>query len=539
MNVRKKIIYLFLILFLLTAFWVLYVSLKKKDVLVERVVIVTIDTLRADHMGSYGYIVNTTPFLDNIGKQGILLKNMFAATATTAPSHASLFTSLYPLQHGVLKNGHKLADSFLTMAEILQEMGYKTAGIVSTDRHFLAANIHQGFQYFNEPTGLTKFKLTDFALKKLKKEGVPGYVLEKLLGLENKIFPGETVFLNVVQKQIGKEQTLKFKNLLVKHARFDWKYRMAQETIDVALDWLDTVQPAEKFFLWIHLYDPHGPLRPPKDHLEKIENSSDEERLFKFLINQHHINFDLFNNNKADMLQRIKAYDAEIHYSDFELQRFFNTYQTRGFDTRSLLIITSDHGQGLGSHNWWGHGRNIYNEQIHVPLLFYFSSGVGKGLIIDRMVEHVDIFPTVLELLGGNTKQLKEIKGESLVPFIFSNLGKKYQKKYVFSQRRFYEPGDANKGEPGEKNRAVGEKYALQTRDYKYIYSTHEENEFFDLRNDPYELNNRVNSGTTEKGQLKKMLLAIIKYLKEKTPSKRLSVDKETIERLKSLGYVQ
>jgi choline-sulfatase len=203
------------------------------------------------------------------------------------------------------------------------------------------------------------------------------------------------------------------------------------------------------------------------------------------------------------------------------------------------LIITSDHGQGLGSHNWWGHGRNIYNEQIHVPFIFYFSSEVGKGLMVDRMVEHVDIFPTVLELVGGNTEQLKEIKGESLVPFIFSNPGKKYRKKYVFSQRRFYEPGNANKSEPGEKNKTMGEKYALQIRDYKYIYSTHEEDGFFELRSDPCELNNRVNSGTPEEGQLKKTLLALIKYLKQKAPSEHLPVDKETIECLKSLGYIQ
>lgn len=146
MVVRKKTLFLPLIALLLISSGIFYYLRMKKENRLERVVLITIDTLRADHLGSYGYISNVSPFIDSVAKQGILFKNAFASMSHTAPSHASLFTSLYPLEHGVLKNWYKLADSYLTMAEIFQDMGYKTAGIVSTDRHFGAANIHQGFQ---------------------------------------------------------------------------------------------------------------------------------------------------------------------------------------------------------------------------------------------------------------------------------------------------------------------------------------------------------------------------------------------------------
>ena len=256
MNI-KKTIYISIIIFLSVVFLRLFVFRGKSEQ-ISRVVIITIDTLRADHLGSYGYKLNTSPFLDSIAKQGISFKNTFAATASTVPSHASLFTSLHPLQHGVLKNGHKLADDFLTMAEIFQEIGYKTAGITSTDRHFFVSNLHQGFSYYNEPTNLICFKLTKLSFRKLNENGVPNKILEKLQLLKKKAFPDKFTFLKTIEKQIGEEQTFKFQESLIKYAEFDMRYRSAQETIDVAINWLETIQPTEKFFLWIHLFDPIG-----------------------------------------------------------------------------------------------------------------------------------------------------------------------------------------------------------------------------------------------------------------------------------------
>jgi len=513
---------------------ILYLWMKKESQL-ERVVLVTIDTLRADHLGSYGYISNVSPFIDSVAKQGILFKNAFAPMSHTAPSHTSLFTSLYPLEHGVLKNWYKLADSYLTMAEIFQDMGYKTAGVVSTDRHFGPANLHQGFQYFNEPMDLVNDKITETTFRELRKKNLQKSILENLRDLQNKTFTDKRDFLQAVKERIDHAPWIGFPQFMVEHAKFDLRYRTASETIDVALNWLDDVEPTEKFFLWIHLFDPHTPLRPSKFHFNKVTDLSDDEKLFTFLLKQQEVAFEYFGYDKMKMLSEIRSYDSEILYVDAELQRFFQHYQLKGFDTKSLWVITADHGEGLGNHKWWRHGKHIYNEQLRVPLLFRFSSGTSKGTVIDHVIENVDIFPTIFEIIGGDTKQYTKISGESLTPFMLPKMERKYRKKYAFSQRRVYD----SKITIQNPDREEGEKYALQTQDSKYIFFTHGSDEFFDLRNDPYETFNLINDVSETQQQLKDSLFAKIEKLKESTPHALLTVDDETIKLLKSLGYIR
>ena len=161
--------------------------------------------------------------------------------------------------------------------------------------------------------------------------------------------------------------------------------------------------------------------------------------------------------------------------------------------------------------------------------------------MIDHIVEHVDIFPTVFEIIGRNIEKNLRIQGESLTPFIFPNPGTTYKKKFAFSQRRVYSSQHLLSLRSGHIETICenGEKYALQSQNYKYILCTHGMDEFFDLRSDPYEIHNLIESGSLEEQQLKNTLLAIINELKKHAPSKRLTVDKETTERLKSLGYIQ
>jgi arylsulfatase A-like enzyme len=535
-NKKFKLILLGLIITSLILLF--YFVFSRSDKRIDRIVFVTIDTLRADHLGCFGYLLETSPFLDNLSGKGILFKNAFSATSTTTPSHASLFTSLHPLQHGVLNNGHRLAHEFLTLSEILQKRGFKTAGIVSTDRHFMAANINQGFEYFSEPSNLTVYKISQRTINKLKKEGIPKEILFKLKSAVDQVFLDESTFLSHLESQIGKKETKKYQESLLKQAELDLMYRGAKETIDTALTWLNSIDPAESFFLWIHLFDPHGPLRPPPDHLEKIESQTDDMLLLKFLEERHYISLSFLNKNKSHTLHQIKSYDAEIRYADFELSRFFNYYQQKGFDKRSLWVITADHGQGLGNHNWWKHGRNIYNEQIRVPLIFYFSSGNSQGITISQPVEHTDVLPTIVDIIGENANKLKNIEGSSLAPFFLKNSLARYKKKYIFSQRRIYEFSEICDVSSREKNGKSGEKYALQTDAFKYIHSTKELDEFFDLYKDPFELKNMVNSGTDIEEKLMKTLKAMIVRLKKYRSVKPLKVEKKVLKKLESLGYI-
>lgn len=443
----------------------------------DRIILVTVDTLRADHLGCYGYPRRTAPFLDWLAGQGVLFRNAFASTATTAPSHATMFTSLYPLQHNVLKNGHRLNDAYVTLAEVLKAHGYSTAGFVSTAQHFGPGNLNQGFDVFNE----------------------------------------------AVPEKKGRT-------------------RKADKTITAALEWLAHRQPGERFFLWIHLYDPHQPYHPPAPFLETFRQQPPPARrqLARFLLDQHRIDLRFHQNSVEKMLETIDAYDGEILFADRQLQRLYQQLAAQALSSRTLWIVTSDHGEGLGNHRWMGHGKHIYNEQLHVPLIFYFSSGAIRGRQVEAVVEHTDLLPTVAELVGATIpKQVLPLQGTSLVALL-SGEGRASSSRLAFAQRRHYDPENRPKEiVPEETNYEDGETYALQDRNYKYIHHTAGAGELYDLRSDPYETQNLLGRRADVEKKLRETLLRKVHHFKKNAWGKPEPVDPKIIEQLKSLGYVQ
>jgi len=441
---------------------------------VDRVVLITIDTLRADHLSSFGYPIETSPWLDGIARRGVVFRRAYAHSATTKPSHSSLFTSLYPIEHGVLKNGHVLADNFLTMAEMMQAAGYRTAGFVSTDVP-LDGNVGQGFEHWdlpqwNDPTAPRSL------------------------------------------------------------------YRPAQETVDRALAWLDAeTSPDEKVFLWVHLYDPHNPLQPPDEDLAVIDESS------LTVGREEHIALLAERDIPADQpasYDKILRYDGEIHYADSELARLKQHLESSGFNRDALWIVTSDHGQGLGAHGWFGHSVQIYNAQLHVPLVFWFTNGaVAPRQVSDHLVRHVDVLPTLSEIVGGSlSEQIVPIRGRSLTPFLRGEEIAR-SRASAFAQRSEYAAPNKARLEKG--NYEPGSRYALQTLTRKYLLFTEGSDELYDLEADPYERVNLISDPRYKADG--ENLAAQIRAIVESSVNDRPvdSVSEEAAERLRSLGYIQ
>jgi len=381
-------------------------------------------------------------------------------------------------------------------------MGYQTAGFVSVLFFGTSSsNLSKGFDVFDGGT------------KKANKIGL--YRWANKIGLNRK---ANNIGLNRKANNIGLN-------------------RKAKGTVDAVIKWLDERRSTDRFFLWIHLFDPHRPYDPPASFLETFVNQPTNERdsFIGFLLEEHHIDFNFYGNNPEVMLGTIDRYDGEILFVDTELKRLYGHLQKKGLDSNSLWIVTSDHGEGLGNHRTRGHEERIYNEQIHVPLIFHFSSGAFQGLSVDQVVEHVDILPTVMELAGGElTSQIKNIQGVSLVPFFSENQVVPPIKNYAFAQRRKFDKMTQKRF-----RKLKGEKYALLDNEYKYIYRTQGKDELFDLRKDPYELNSLIGSGTEEENKFRNAIISKIKLLKQDTGAKIEFEDKEAIEQLKSLGYIQ
>jgi arylsulfatase A-like enzyme len=271
------------------------------------VILVSIDTLRSDRLPAYGYEGIDTPHLDRFAREAVLFERAYSHYPLTLPSHVSLFTGLLPPAHGVRDNrGYRLDDRHPTLASRLAEAGYRTAGFVSSSVLRGRTGVGRGFQLYDDT--------------------LPGRKQESL-----RVFP----------------------------------QRPGSETLTAAGDWLDGLAPGERFFLFLHLFEPHTPYDPPEPYRSRY----------------------------AD------PYDAEIAYSDALVGELFDQLRGAGRYDDALIIVLSDHGEGLGDHGESEHGLLLYRETLQVPLMIRLPGGQRGGERIERPVALVDVMPTVLGLL--------------------------------------------------------------------------------------------------------------------------------------------
>lgn len=442
---------------------------------VRRVVLITLDTTRADHLSALGYDLETSPWFDQLAAEGTLFERAYAQSATTKPSHASLFTSLYPIQHGVQRNGLVLEDEFVTMAEVLAGAGYRTAAFTSADAP-LGGNLRQGFQHWDEPQG-------------------------------------------------------EYSRALMGGAA----YRPARPTIDAAIEWLGAeVEPDASMFLWVHVYDAHKPLMPPPEYRQQID-----EKLAVAGIEAHdsRLASQGLPAGRAQLDQRVLDYDAEILYADTELRRLFDFMASQDLQDDTVWIIFGDHGQGLGSHGNFGHSVHIYNAQLHVPLLFWSSDGAfGPRRVGDAIVELTDVLPTVMDMLQlGELEQAMPVQGRSLWPYLQGSTPSG-RRLFAFSERSRY-TGKPKRQE--KFNYEPGSRYSYQDLGYKYLLFTEGPDEFYDLSADPYELVDLIDSEEYAeiRDLFRDRLVQLVASTESgATPG---SVSEEALEQLRALGYIQ
>ena len=287
------------------------------------VLLISMDTTRADRLGCYGHEGARTPTLDRIAAEGIRVQRALAPAPVTLPSHTTLMTGLNPVQHGVQDNGlFQAGPNLETLAELLAKRGYRTAAFVSA--YVLGAHygLDQGFEHYDD---------------RLQSRGAHGFA----------------------------------------HVE-----RRAALTVNAALEWLAQAPP-EPWFLWLHFFDPHAPYAPPEP----------------------------FQTEMAD------AYDAELAYLDKQIDRFLRRYDADGRLDRTLLVVTSDHGEGLQDHNELTHGIFLYDTTLHVPLLLRFPA-LGQGKVLRGQVGLVDVLPTVMDLLGAEIPE--GLAGKSFAPALSS-----------------------------------------------------------------------------------------------------------------------
>jgi len=338
----------------------------------RHIVLVTIDTLRADHIGLYGYERPTSPFIDSLAAESTVFEHAVPTSPSTAPSVASLLTGVYRASHGVRANGETLPDGVETLAEIFHAHGYRTIGRVANPMLDASKGYGQGFDDFALPPGLVQ--------RPPEMLGGAPLVAEAL------------------------------------------------RLIDAAGD--------APFFLWLHFYDPHGPYYPPAQyrgafHAAEYRWPSDAaelavagERNALFRLPQYQV----VERERAPADYRAR-YDAEIRYVDDHVRAIVEKLRQRGLWDDTLFVLTADHGEALGEHGYYfQHGWFTYDDCTRVPLLVRAPGRMPPGRRVPQTVSLVDVAPTVLELAGLPASA--EMEGTSLL----RQLGDGASERAVFAQ---------------------------------------------------------------------------------------------------------
>ena len=429
------------------------------------IVLITIDTLRADRLGCYGYDPHISNRIDALASRGVQFNNCMSQSSFTPASHASILTGQNPYRHGLrtIEGGkpYKLRRDQETLATLLKKAGYRTAAVISAfmvekEKYGLA----NGFEFY-EQSFYKKGATEDFDQQKQ----------------------------NIDTRR---SQTL--------------AQRRADVTTTIALDWLREVVK-DPFFLWVHYFDVHETFLIPPMIPGVFEYSIEGP-----LTDVHD-----------------QMYDVEIRYVDLMIGKLVDELYQLGLGKDTLIVLTSDHGQGMGDHDYYYHGARLYREQLHIPLIFSGAS-TPAGRKIQNLVRSIDIMPTILDLIGyPDEYRPKDIEGKSML-------------------RLWENPNamDADTliayGETAYPKEIYGKSplFSIIQDNMKLIYHSEvpDESEFYDLTLDPHELNNIY----SKEQEREREFIGTIRRLQAGTSfdvkHKKKREDKESEELLKSLGYL-
>jgi len=318
------------------------------------VLLVVLDTLRADHVSAYGYARSTTPRLDGLAEHGVLFEQAFANSSWTLPSHASLLTGRLPGEHGADWR-EPMRAGIPTLAEAFAARGYATAAF--------AANTSYVAPEWGLGPGFTRFEVY-----------------------------GSSWADDVVRTAYGRRLAL---NLLPRLGYFDIPGRKrAPEVNREFLSWLDAAD-GRPFFAFLNYLDVHDPYVTDAPHHQRFSTDAARGDVINFQFQPHAFRRQA-GITAAEIQAEIDAYDGCLTYLDEHLGRLFDEIARRGLDGSTLVVVTSDHGESFGEHDLFGHGNSLFLESLHVPLIVSWPGHVPAGVRVagpvglDRVARTID-----------------------------------------------------------------------------------------------------------------------------------------------------
>ena len=468
------------------------------------ILLVVVDALRADHLGCYGYSEDTSPNLDRMASEGVLFTRAHSQAPRTKESTASLVTSLYPSTHDVSRLGNVLPVSARTLTEMMRGAGYLTALVSANPLVSPTFGFGRGADYiYSEAPSVLDRTILLRVSRTLGTRLAPLRWIPRLMAGAEKLLP-------------------------MRGAVYPFEGRDAARLNEAFLGWVDGLGDAP-FFAYLHYMEPHAPYTPPPPFDEMFDPGypgppvttypPGESLMLPFVEGAP-----IPEVERRDM---IAQYDGSIAYFDREFGTLLAELAARGLAERTLIIVTSDHGEEFYDHHGWGHGQSLYEELIHVPLIVWSPGRLAGGREVDDVVRHVDLVPTILGAAGAvETLDAPEFEGVNLWAMLQADaeLGTELR---VFAEVL----------SGGHFARALidGHWKVIDTR-----FGTSERVMLFDLAHDPGEISDL--SG--DRPEVTDGMLAELTRIASAAGSRRqesgtMEIDQETEERLRALGYVQ
>ena len=516
------------------------------------ILMIVLDTQRVDRLSCYNPEKKLTPNIERFSKQGVVFENAVSAAQWTIPSHASMFTGLYPTAHQLTQSNLRLATDTPHVAEVLATVGYETAGFCNNPLVGVLDNdLKRGFNKFYNYAGSFPNR--------------PEFYKKSLFGRIGDAVSG------FMRRYVGMPIQQMF-------GRSDWAFSMSLSPIftplwskwfsfkgqnkNSVLDVAEFVrrQDGERdrpFFAFLNLMETHLPFYPPIEYVERIHPELAKNREARRVMQEWNSEAYRWSRPLPDGLTKLEEkvlnawYDVETHYQDEFLQNLFDALAARKNAENTLTIIVGDHGDGLGEHGFFGHAFNAYQELVHVPLIMHWPAVLGTeaqrvaGPVSSRRVFHTMLNAAGVDGAEIDTTSQAELKALSLTEVV---AGRDVENQTAFSE--VYPPLNFVKAmedrNPGlaDRFRCNDMRRSINENGQKLIQISDEPDELFDLEADQLELNSILPTHGELTKNLNQKLNRMIGTLENQRDNLlagvplELEQDPQMLEHLRGLGYI-
>lgn len=520
------------------------------------IIFIVLDTHRADRLGCYGNDRGLTPNLDQFAAQGTLFEQAISPAQWTIPSHASMFSGLYPTAHQVTQASQSLPANTPHLVDVLQQVGYQTIGFCNNPLVGILNNgFKRGFQTFYNyggafPSLPHRSNRWSWPINRLA-ETYTQFLRRISYPIQNFFSQSDLAFRISLHAWLTP--------LWSRLANFKGQNELSVKDVTYFLQQREEKKEKRPLFLFLNLMETHLPFLPPGEFIDKVAPYFRHDKEARTIMRTWNREAYRWAAPLAEPMAALESrvlndmYDTEVAYQDDYLGALLETLQQRANHENTLTVIVADHGDGLGEHGFMGHAFNAYQELVHVPLLMQWPRRLPAGRRITTPVSTRRIYHTILSAIGRLPAMLQldpvQLRNLSLLHTIHGQdpeQGTAYSE--VYPPLTFVRAIEKRQPELLTRYRCLATRRAVvkvhgHERPFKLVHIDDEPDELFNLAADPLELTNELASQTDVAAILNREL----KRINARVSAQRanfsvgadVEMDDQVATRLRGLGYLE